>query len=309
MLKRRCYSTPSVVVVCGALIMCVRIAATTARHVIGDENKERKTVTLIVHVTDKRGNPVPPASFQPVEVTEHGEKLQLVSGPKNAGPAQVGFLIDSNFHQRNVLQLEKQTLETLFLKLKKEKARAFVMNYGTGIRSSGPLTEDWDGLKNFNRSIEADLDKRNYTILLFDALKRAIDTLSDGPGTRAIVLFAEGNGYGNSVTWKTVARLAEQEQIACYVVLFADHTFYGTKSIRHYGRDLVELVPQTGGEFWEAGSSSHKAAEVAQKIVREIDSQSLLEVTPSVNRGDTFHRVKVTFRGRRLDAQAGYFDH
>src|SRR5262249_42895354 len=189
----------------------------------------------------------------------------------------------------------------------KDKARAFVMNYGAEIHNSGALTEDWDRLRNFNRSIEADLDKRNYAILLFDALKRAIDTLSDGPGTKAIVLFAEGNGYGNSVGWKTLVRLAEQKQIACYVVLFADHTFYGAKSIRHYGRDLVELVPKTGGKFWEAGRNSRKATEFAQKIVREIDSQSLLEVAPSGTRGDTFHPVNVTSRGRRLDAQAAYF--
>src|SRR5262249_54288863 len=169
------------------------------RDTVADENGERKTITLIMHATDKSGNALPPASLQPVEVTEHGQRLQLLSGPQNAGPAQIGFVIDSNFHQRNVLELEKETLEALLFKLEKDKARAFVMNYGAEIHNSGALTEDWDRLRNFNRSIEADLDKRNYAILLFDALKRAIDTLSDGPGTKAIVLFAEGNGYGNSV--------------------------------------------------------------------------------------------------------------
>jgi len=260
-----------------------------------------------MHASDASGNSVSPASLRAVEVTERGEKLTVVSGPQSAGPEQIGLILDSNFHQAKVLGLEKTAAEALLSYFREDQARAFVMNYGKEIRSSGELTENWEDLKAFNRSIQANTDKRNQTILLLDALKRAMGTLGGGRGTKAIVLFAEGNDGGSSVSWESLARLAEQDHIACYVVLFADHTFYGTKAIRHYGWDLIELVPRTGGQFWEAGSNSQKVENVIQELIHNIRTQCVIEVVPSITQTDRFHQLKVTSSGRRLKAQAGYF--
>jgi hypothetical protein len=51
----------------------------------------------------------------------------------------------------------------------------------------------------------------------YDAMKRAFEKLSDGPGTKAVVIFAEGNDHGSSIGWKSLTRLAHRAQIACYV--------------------------------------------------------------------------------------------
>jgi len=311
MRKPHCYSTGSMTIACGALILCLKVASTIAapsRDIVADENGGRRTVTLILHATDKNGNPVPPSSLQALEVAEHGEVLQIVNGPTSAGPKQIAFIVDSNFHQKQVLELEKETTESLLSRFEKGNTRALVMNYGTGIHTSGALTDNSDSLRTFTRSIQADTDKRNPTILLFDALKQAMDTLDNVSGNKGIVLFAEGNGYGNSVQRKTLASLAQQNHIACYVVLFADHTFYGPKAIRHYGWDLVDLARKTGGKFWEAGSNARKAETIAGEVVREANSQAIIEVVPSTSSDHAFHRIKMTALGRRLQAQTGYFD-
>lgn len=311
MLKRYRHAAGVMVFVWGGLILGAEVAAMTApavRDITEDENGGPKGVVLIMHATDKNGNPVPPSSLQAVEVTEHGEKLQILSGPTIARPAQIAFVVDSNFHQKQVLQLEKETLEGLLSYFKKERAHALVMNYGTDIHTSGALTEDLDSLRAFTRSIHADTDKRNETILLFDALKEAIDAVREASGNKAIVVFAEGNGYGNSVRQQTLAFLAQKDHIACYVVLFADHSFYGTKAIRRYGWDLVDLAPKTGGKFWEAGSDARKTEKIVAEIVRETSSQAIIEVVPSVSRAHAFHRICVTSSKRRLQAQTGYYD-
>src|SRR6267142_107836 len=99
----------------------------------------------------------------------------------------------------------------------------------------------------------------------------------DGPGTKAVVIFAEGNDHGSSIGWKSLTRLANRAHIACYVVLFADHSFCG-REVRHYGYYLVELAPKTGGRLWEVGDNRRKAGDVAQRIALALDTQSLIEV-------------------------------
>lgn len=274
-----------------------------------DADQAKTSVTLIIHLDQPRVQPAAHSASPNIEVSEHKQALRITSGPNEGGPKQVVIVLDANVHQRAVVGLEKETAERLLGDLDVEKARGAILSYGAEIHASGELTDDFDGLKSFNRSIQADSDKRNRTILMFDAMKRAMEILGSGSGTKALVLFAEGNDGGSAEGWKTVARLAESNHVACYVVLFADHTFYGTKAIRHYGWDLVELTPKTGGKFWEAGSNTHKAQRSVAEIKSQIDSQMLLEVAVA-NPGSQgkFHAVKVTTSGHRVFAQSGYFD-
>jgi len=274
----------------------------------GKSDGGQKKVALVIHAKDHRGNPVAPSSVKDIRVTEHGKKLQVVGDPNNAGPKQIALLLDSNFHQRKVLALEQQTAVELVSEFEREKAQALVMSYGAEIHSSGELTDDLGSLKNFTASLRVETDKRNGTVLLYDAMKRAFERLSDGPGTRAVVVFAEGNDHGSSIGWASLARLAQQAQIACYVVMFADHSFYG-REVRHYGYYLVELAPKTGGRLWEVGDNPRKARETEQQVTEALDSQGLVEVLVPDVHANRFHPVKVTSPGYQVSAQSGYFDH
>ena len=304
-LKDRRFTTAVLAVICTPLLATLCLAARQANP--GKSDGGYKKIALIIRVSDQRGNPVAPSSVKVIQVTEHGRKLQVVDGPKSAGPKQIALLIDSNFHQRKVLQLEQQTAVEMLSEFEKEKAQALVMGYGAEIHSSGELTDDFGSLKNFTSSLRVETDKRNETVLLYDGMKRAFEKLGDGPGTKAVVIFAEGNDHGSSIGWASLARLAQRGHIACYVVMFADHSFYG-REVRHYGYYLVELAPKTGGRLWEVGDNPPKAHETAQQLILALDSQGLVEIlVPDVHL-NRFHPVKVTSPGYRVSAQTGYFD-
>ena len=272
----------------------------------GKSSSSQKNVTLVVHTTDESGNLVATNSMKDIEVTEHGERLQLVGGPRREASTQVALLLDSNFNQRKVLPLEQQTAIDFIYVFEKQNAQALVMSYGAQIHSSGDLTDDWQNLNGFVGSLQAETDKQNETILLYDAMKRALDRLADTPGTKALVIFAEGNDHGSSIGWKSLARQAQRAHVACYVVLFADHSFYG-REVRHYGYYLVELAPKTGGWLREVGDNHRKAEETVQNLANALRSQSLIEVSVPNIQDNRFHSVKVRASGRRLGAQTGYF--
>src|SRR4029077_16039330 len=111
-----------------------------------------------------------PDLVKDIVAMEHEKKLQVVDGPKSAGPTQIALLLDSNFHQRKVMALEQQTTVELLSEFGKERAQALVISYGAEIHSSGELTDDVSSLKNFTASLRAETDKRNETVLLYDAM-------------------------------------------------------------------------------------------------------------------------------------------
>lgn len=305
-LKDRRLGTAVIAVVCGPLLatFCLAVAQSSNPRT-GDAGQ--KKVAFIIHARDQGGNPIAPSSVKDLQVTEHGKKLQVVDGPKSAGPKQIALLLDSNFHQRKVLPLEQRTAVEMLSEFEKERAQTLVISYGAEIHSSGELTDDLGSLKNFTASLRVETDKRNETVLLYDAMKRAFERLSDGPGTKAVVVFAEGNDHGSSIGWAGLARLAQREHIACYVVLYADHSFYG-REVRHYGYYLVELAPKTGGRVWEVGDNPEKAHRAAEQLILALDSQGLVEIlVPDVHLNH-FHPVKVTSSGYRVSAQTGYYD-
>ncbi len=305
-LKDRHLGTTVLVVICGPLLATVCLAiAQTSNPRTGDAGQKR--VALVIQVRDQGGNPVEPDSVKDVVAMEHGKKLQVVDGPKSAGPKQIALLLDSNFHQRKVLPLEQQTAVEMLSEFEQERAQAMVMSYGAEIHSSGEVTHNLGSLKNFTDSLRVETDKRNETVLLYDAMKRAFEKLSGSPGTKAVVIFAEGNDHGSSIGWASLARLAQRGHIACYVVMFADHSFYG-REVRHYGYYLVELAPKTGGRLWEVGDNPRKAHETAQQVTALLDSQGLIEVlVPDVHR-NRFHAIRVTSPSYQVSAQTGYFE-
>lgn len=307
MLKKRRLVATGLTVLCG-LLLATLVFAVPQVSTPGKSDPSQKKIALIVHTIDERGNPVSADSMKDIELTEHGRRLQVVGGPRSEGPTQIALLLDSNFNQLEVLHLEQETATKLISVFGKENAQALVMSYGAEIHSSGDLTNDWQQLQDFVSSLEVETDKHNDTVLLYEAVKRALEKLRDGTGMKTVVIFEEGNDHGSSIGWKSLAREAQRLHVACYAVLMADHSFYGAKAIRHYGWGLVELAPKTGGWLQEVGDNHRKAQETLQNLTNALRSQSLIEVLVPRTQDKRFHSVKVRTSGHRLTSQAGYFD-
>src|SRR5260370_3651656 len=137
-LKDRRFTTAVLGVICTPLLATLCLAERQANP--GKSDGGYKKIALIIRVSDQRVNPVAPSSVKDIQVTEHGRKLQVVDGPKSAGPKQIALLIDSNFHQRKVLQLEQQTAVEMLSEFANEKAQALVMSYTAEINSPAALT-------------------------------------------------------------------------------------------------------------------------------------------------------------------------
>jgi VWFA-related protein len=283
---------------------CLTMASSVSLS--GQVQIERRA-TLIFHAQEKNGKFANPDSVS-LQVTERGKPLTVSSGPKHISSLRVALLFDSNYHQREVFPVERATAAEMLRELETRDSMATVITFGAAIYSSGDLTNDWTTLKAFVESAQIETVRRNDNVLLYDSMKRAIQSLGDESASKAIIILAEGNDYGSSISWEKLARLAARHHVACYAALFADHSFYG-REIRHYGYRLVELAPGTGGRLWEIGANSNRAHQAAQQILTMLDSQGTIEVQiPSDTHPATFHRVKMFSGSYNVTGQTGYFD-
>ena len=273
-----------------------------------ENNNALKRVSIVIHIKDHNGKSVESGSVKGLQVLEQELKLPVLDGPRILRPAQIALLIDCNFHQHKVLPLEQEVAMNLLSNLANEEAKALLISFASEIRSSGPLTNDWASLRSFTSSIQSETDKHRETVLLFDAMERALHTLGDEQGAKAVVIFAEGNDHGSSINWMSLARLAHRTHTAFYAVLFSDHSFYGPRSLRRYGWDLNELTPITGGELWEVGNNTRKSHDIAEQLFLSLTSQGLIDVSVPNHHTNGFHRVKALAPGYRISVQKGYFD-
>jgi hypothetical protein len=97
-LKDRRFGTAVLAVFCGPLLARLCFAAARSSN-SGKSDSGQGKVTLIIHVSDQRGTPVAPDAVKDIQVIEYGKQLQVVDGPKNAGPKRIALLLASNFHQ------------------------------------------------------------------------------------------------------------------------------------------------------------------------------------------------------------------
>jgi hypothetical protein len=266
-----------------------------------------KQVDLILHLRAKHDGVGGPIVRSDLQLSESGHNLQILGDPKSARPREVVFLVDSNFHQREVFPLEIQTVTEILQTFQKWGTQSSIVSYGSQIHTSGEPTDHFDELRQFAMSLQPENDPHKHQILLWDSLKLAFQTLANETETATVILLAEGNDEGSSIGWNELARIAQHSHITCYVILFADHSFRGTKSIRRYGWELAELAPKTGGQMLEVGKSRSRAQKAIEKVITVLDTSVLIQVVP-VSDHKALHRIKITSSRYKVLSQAGYFD-
>jgi hypothetical protein len=87
------------------------------------------------------------------------------------------------------------------------------------------------------------------------------------------LVISEGNDYFPAKTFEQTISRARQLQIACYTVMVADHTLYGTKGIQRYGYQLRRLAGKTHGRYVEVGANQKKTIRSADELSKQILGQ------------------------------------
>ena len=237
-------------------------------------------------------------------------------------PLTIGILLDTSGSQQNVLPLEQQSGATFLRNVLTPKDEAFLISFDINV----DLLSDYT---NRASEIKRALDKATINTgagtgsitgngeprgtLLFDAVFLAAnEKLRMEAGRKILVLLTDGGDQGSQETLKSATEAAQKANAIVYVILIADHAFYGggTFNLGDIGaRDMEQLAKDTGGRVINVGNNGRKLEDAFNQIQDELRTQYLASYTPTNAKADgTFRKIDLSCgKSLKVQTRKGYY--
>ena len=251
------------------------------------------------------------------------QKIKNFTQEKNL-PLTIGILLDTSGSQMHVLPLEQQSGAEFLKDVLTPKDEAFLISFDINVNLLADYTNSPREIKRAidraeintgagTGSVTGNGDARGT--LLFDAVYLAAnDKLRMEAGRKVLVLLTDGGDQGSQETLKTATEAAQKANAIIYVILIADHAFYGggfgSINLADSGaRDMDRLAGDTGGRVINVGHDGKRLEDAFNQIQDELRTQYLLSYTPTNSKADgTFRKINLTCgKGLKVQTRTGYY--
>jgi len=239
-------------------------------------------------------------------------------------PLTIGILLDTSGSQMHVLPLEQESGATFLRDVLTPKDEAFLISFDINIDLLADYTNSPRELKRAIDKAQINTGAGTGSItgngtargtLLFDAVYTAAnEKLRQEAGRKILVLLTDGGDQGSQETLKTATEAAQKANAIVYVILIADHSFYGggfgSINLADSGaRDMEKMASDTGGRVIDVGNKGKKLEDAFQQIQDELRTQYLASYTPTNAKADgTYRKLDVTCgKGEKVQARKGYY--
>jgi VWFA-related protein len=237
-------------------------------------------------------------------------------------PLTIGILLDTSGSQTNVLPLEKESGATFLRDVLKPKDEAFLISFDINVNLLSDYTNRASEIQRaLNKaSINTGAGTGSVTgngeprgTLLFDAVYLAAnEKLRMEAGRKVLVLLTDGGDQGSQETLKSSIEAAQKANAIVYVILIADHGFYGGGGFNladSGARDMQQLASETGGRVINVGHDGKKLEDAFNQIQDELRTQYLLSYTPTNAKTDgTFRKLDLNCgKGLKIETRKGYY--
>jgi VWFA-related protein len=239
-------------------------------------------------------------------------------------PLTIGILLDTSGSQMNVLPLEKESGATFLRDVLTPKDEAFLISFDINVDLLSDYTNRASEIaRALNRAqINTGAGTGSVTgngtprgTLLFDAVYSAsTEKLRAEAGRKILVLLTDGGDQGSQETLKSATEAAQKANAIIYVILIADHQFYGggfgSINLADSGaRDMDHLASETGGRVINVGHDGRKLEDAFNQIEDELRTQYLASYTPTNSKADgTFRKISLNCgKGLKVQTRTGYY--
>jgi VWFA-related protein len=242
-------------------------------------------------------------------------------------PLTIGILLDTSGSQEHVLSLEQDSGSRFIKEVLTPKDEAFLISFDVNVDLLADFTSS---PREITRALmKASINTASSSAgvpgigggplptgnprgtLLFDAVYLAAnEKLRAQTGRKILVLLTDGGDQGSQETLKTATEAAQKSNTIIYVVLLADHPFYGGFGGAFNGKSAMEqLAHDTGGRVIDVGNNGRKLEDAFDQIQDELRTQYLLSYTPLNKVSDgKFRKTEVDCgKGISIQARKGYY--
>jgi len=154
-----------------------------------------------------------------------------------------GVLVDTRAHQKNVIEFEREVLNSIPDGFNGVVADGFVIRYADEVEARQDWAPSDVGLRQTSSQIVLDTHNgQNRSTLLYDAVNAGLAKLQsrDDASSKVLIIIGEGNDSGSRTKFSQVKALAKSSHVQCFVLLVADHNLIGGR-VRHFGFDYTTL--------------------------------------------------------------------
>jgi VWFA-related protein len=236
-------------------------------------------------------------------------------------PLTIGILLDTSGSQEHVLPLEQESGATFLRDVLTPKDEAFLISFDINVDLLADYTNRASDIKRAldKASINTGAGTGSITgngtprgTLLFDAVYLAAnEKLRQEAGRKILVLLTDGGDQGSQETLKTATEAAQKANAIIYVILIADHGFYGGGfNLADSGaRDMDKLATDTGGRVINVGNNGKRLEDAFNQIQDELRTQYLASYTPTNAKADgTFRTISLSCgKGLKVQTRKGYY--
>jgi Ca-activated chloride channel family protein len=279
-----------------------------------------RTVAVYVTVSDPRGRLVTNLTQDDFEIYDNGKKQAITLFESGVQPITVVMMLDRSGSMVGNFRLVRSAAEQFVAQLLPgDKAR--IGSFADRIQLDP---------RNFTSSqhdlieiLRTDLQEPGPTPL-WNAVNVGITALLHQDGRRVVLVFTDGVDHpigGNNISYRDVARNAEQEDVMIFAVGLASREFSGRRRGGGGGlgglgsgvlrpppeepkvdAGLPRIAAETGGGYFELTSANNLSATFV-RIADELHRQYALGFTPAKLDGKT-HKLEVRVRRAGIVARA-----
>lgn len=273
------------------------------------ERLDVRLIELYVVVTDRAGRPVRGLARDDFRLLQDGRE-QAIAGFDDAGasPLALGLAFDSSASMFLKLPDVREAARTLLTGGLSSRDRALLVDFDTEPRLVTGMTGSLD-------SVSAGLDtlRADGNSDLFEAIVFSLQKLQGVAGRKALVVYSDGIGEGERMSWRDCIREARRSNVPIYLIVTNQQAAQAAESgalesLNGYAGRLHQLAAATGGRAFFV-MPSQNLREVYTTILQELRSQYLLTYYPRNGAPEVWRKVQVELKKRGFQARtvSGYY--
>ena len=239
-------------------------------------------------------------------IYEDGKKQEIKNFARETNlPLTIAMLIDTSDSVAPKLKFEQEAAISFFLSVLREKDRALLMEFDTGVTLLQDFTGDPNKLAKEIRKLKA-----AGGTALYDAIYMACDEkLIRETGRKAIVILSDGDDESSDTTISKALEMALRAESTIFVISITKGGFFGVQGSPEGDAAMKEITRETGGKVFFP-FKLEELEDSFRQINQELRSQySLGYYSTNTFRDGSYRKIDIKISDRNLkpNHRKGYY--
>ena len=264
-------------------------------------------VNILCSVFDKNTNSlVTNLTRDDFSIYEDGQKQEIKNFARETNlPLTIAMLIDTSDSVAPKLKFEQEAATSFFQSVLREKDRACLVEFDSGVTLLQDFTEDPNKLAKEIRKLKAAGGTALYDAIHMTCNEKLIREM----GRKAIIILSDGEDESSNVSFHQALEMALRSESTIFAISVSKGGFFGVEASREGDTILKDMARETGGRVFFPFKVD-ELEDAFRQINQELRSQySIGYYSTNTARDGSYRKIdiKVSEKGFKLNHRKGYY--